>query len=76
MKLCKLKVRGKNNTKREIGLLCIAYNFNKYLAKLSRKKAKSSITSIKNCLTMKSKNNGFALNSSKSQNGSQNIIKF
>ena len=38
MKLCKLKVRDKNSTKREIGLFCIAYNFNKYLAKLSRKK--------------------------------------
>ena len=38
MKLRKLKVRGKNSTKREIGLFCIAYNFNKYLAKLSRKK--------------------------------------
>ena len=38
MKLRKLKVRGKNSTKREIGVFCIAYNFNKYLAKLSRKK--------------------------------------
>ena len=38
MKLRKLKVRGKNSIKREIGLFCIAYNFNKYLAKLSRKK--------------------------------------
>lgn len=38
MKLRKLKVRGKKSAKREIGLFCIAYNFNKYLAKLSRKK--------------------------------------
>jgi len=38
MKLRKLKVRGKNSTKREIGLFCIAYNFNKYITKLSRKK--------------------------------------
>ena len=38
MKLRKLKVRGKNSTKREIGLFCIAYNFNRYLAKLIRKK--------------------------------------
>ncbi|PHI16991.1 transposase [Fusobacterium polymorphum] len=38
MKLRKLKVRGKESTKREIGLFCIAYNFNRYLAKLVRKK--------------------------------------
>lgn len=38
MKLRKLKVRGKKSVKREIGLFCIAYNFNKYLTKLSRKK--------------------------------------
>ena len=38
MKLCKLKVRGKNSVKREIALFCIAYNFNRYLAKLVRKK--------------------------------------
>ena len=38
IKLHKLKVRGKNSTKREIELFCIAYNFNKYLAKLIRKK--------------------------------------
>ena len=38
MKLHKLKVREKNSTKREIGLFCIAYNFNKYITKLSRKK--------------------------------------
>ena len=37
MKLRKLKVRGKNSIKREIGLFCIAYNFNRYLAKLIRK---------------------------------------
>lgn len=47
MKLCKLKVRGKNNTKREIGLLCIAYNFNKYLAKLSRKKQRVVLHPLK-----------------------------
>ena len=38
MKLRKLKVRGKNSVKREIALFCIAYNFNRYLAKLIRKK--------------------------------------
>ena len=38
MKLRKLKVRGKESAKREIGLFCIAYNFNRYLAKLVRKK--------------------------------------
>ena len=38
MKLCKLKVKGKNSVKREIALFCIAYNFNRYLAKLARKK--------------------------------------
>ena len=38
MKLHKLKVREKNSTKREIELFCIAYNFNKYITKLSRKK--------------------------------------
>jgi len=38
MKLHKLKVREKNSTKREIGLFCIAYNFNRYLTKLVRKK--------------------------------------
>ena len=38
MKLCKLKVRGKESAKREIGIFCIAYNFNRYLAKLIRKK--------------------------------------
>lgn len=38
MKLRKLKVRGKKSAKREIGLFCIVYNFNKYLAKLNRKK--------------------------------------
>ncbi|MBS5186765.1 MAG: IS5/IS1182 family transposase, partial [Fusobacterium nucleatum] len=38
MKLRKLKVRGKNSVKREIALFCIAYNFNRYLAKLVRKK--------------------------------------
>ena len=37
MKLRKLKVRGKESAKREIGLFCIAYNFNRYLAKLVRK---------------------------------------
>ena len=37
MKFCKLKVRGKESAKREIGLFCIAYNFNRYLAKLVRK---------------------------------------
>ena len=43
---------------------------------IKEKKARSSITSIKNCLTMKNKNNGFVLNSSKNQNGSQNRMKF
>lgn len=38
MKLRKLKVRGKESAKREIGLFCIAYNFNRCLAKLIRKK--------------------------------------
>ena len=38
MKLRKLKVRGKESAKREIGVFCIAYNFNRYLAKLVRKK--------------------------------------
>ena len=38
MKLRKLKVRGKESAKREIGVFCIAYNFNRYLAKLARKK--------------------------------------
>ena len=47
MKLRKLKVRGKNSTKREIRLFCIAYNFNKYLAKLSRKKQGAVLHSLK-----------------------------
>ena len=38
MKLCKLKVRGKESAQREIGVFCIAYNFNRYLVKLIRKK--------------------------------------
>jgi len=38
MNLRKLKVRGKESVKREIALFCIAYNFNRYLAKLIRKK--------------------------------------
>ncbi len=38
MNLRKLKVRGKESAKREIGLFCIAYNFNRYLSKLIRKK--------------------------------------
>ena len=38
MKLRKLKVKGKESAKREIGAFCIAYNFNRYLAKLIRKK--------------------------------------
>ena len=38
MKLRKLKVRGEESAKREIGLFCIAYNFNRYLAKLIKKK--------------------------------------
>ncbi|EFE86155.1 hypothetical protein FUSPEROL_01899 [Fusobacterium periodonticum ATCC 33693] len=50
MKLRKLKVKGKESAKREIGLFCIAYNFNRYLAKLVRKKAGSNIASIKNSL--------------------------
>ena len=38
MKLHKLKVKVKENTKREIGIFCIAYNFNRYLTKLVRRK--------------------------------------
>ena len=38
IKLHKLKVRVKESTKRQIGLFCIAYNFNRYIAKLIRKK--------------------------------------
>ena len=38
MNLRKLKVRGKESAKREIALFCIAYNFNRYLTKLIRKK--------------------------------------
>ena len=38
MKLRKLKVRGKESAQREIGVFCIAYNFNRYLSKLIRKK--------------------------------------
>ena len=38
MKLRKLKVRGKNSVKREIALFCIAYNFNRYIFKLSKNK--------------------------------------
>ena len=36
MKLRKLKVRGKNSVKREIALFYIAYNFNRYISKLSK----------------------------------------
>ena len=38
MKLHKLKVKVKESTKREIGIFCIAYNFNRYLTKLVRRK--------------------------------------
>ena len=47
MKLHKLKVREKNSTKREIGLFCIAYNFNKYITKLSRNKIGIVLHSLK-----------------------------
>ena len=36
MKLCKLKVKGKNSVKRKIALFCIEYNFNRYISKLSK----------------------------------------
>lgn len=47
MKLRKLKVSGKKSVKREIGLFCIAYNFNKYLTKLSRKKQRIVLHPLK-----------------------------
>ena len=46
-KLRKLKVRGKESAKREIGVFCIAYNFNRYLAKLVRKKQGVILHSLK-----------------------------
>ncbi len=47
MKLCKLKVRGKNSVKREIALFCIAYNFNRYISKLSKNKIGIVLHSLK-----------------------------
>ena len=47
MKLCKLKVRGKNSVKREIALFCIAYNFNRYISKLSKNKIGTVLHSLK-----------------------------
>ena len=49
MKLCKLKVKGKgkNSVKREIALFCIAYNFNRYISKLSKNKIETVLHSLK-----------------------------
>ena len=47
MKLCKLKVKGKNSVKREIALFCIAYNFNRYISKLSKNKIGTVLHSLK-----------------------------
>ena len=47
MKLYKLKVRGKNSIKRELALFCIAYNFNKYISKLSKNKIGIVLHSLK-----------------------------
>uniref|UniRef100_UPI00356177B8 transposase n=1 Tax=Fusobacterium nucleatum TaxID=851 RepID=UPI00356177B8 len=47
MKLHKLKVRGKNSVKREIALFCIAYNFNRYISKLSKNKIGIVLHSLK-----------------------------
>lgn len=47
MKLCKLKVRGKNSVKREIALFCIVYNFNRYISKLSKNKIGIVLHSLK-----------------------------
>ena len=47
MKLRKLKVRGKNSVKREIALFCIAYNFNRYISKLSKNKIGTVLHSLK-----------------------------
>ncbi|WP_150152677.1 transposase, partial [Fusobacterium nucleatum] len=47
VKLCKLKVRGKNSVKREIALFCIAYNFNRYISKLSKNKIGIVLHSLK-----------------------------
>ena len=47
MKLRKLKVRGKNSVKREIALFCIAYNFNRYISKLSKNKIETVLHSLK-----------------------------
>ena len=49
MKLCKLKVKGKgkNSVKREIVLFCIAYNFNRYISKLSKNKIETVLHSLK-----------------------------
>ncbi|WP_338949826.1 transposase [Fusobacterium nucleatum] len=47
MKLRKLKVRGKNSVKREIALFCIAYNFNRYISKLSKNKIGIVLHSLK-----------------------------
>ncbi|WP_338960249.1 transposase [Fusobacterium nucleatum] len=47
VKLRKLKVRGKNSVKREIALFCIAYNFNRYISKLSKNKIGIVLHSLK-----------------------------
>ena len=47
MKLCKLKVKGKNSVKREIALFCIEYNFNRYISKLSKNKIETVLHSLK-----------------------------
>ena len=47
MKLHELKVRGKNSVKREIGLFCITYNFNRYISKLGKNKIGTVLHSLK-----------------------------
>ena len=47
MKLHKLKVKDKNSFKREIVLFCIAYNFNRYISKLSKNKIETVLHSLK-----------------------------
>ena len=47
MKLCKLKVKGKNSVKREIALFSIEYNFNRYISKLSKNKIETVLHSLK-----------------------------
>ena len=47
MKLRKLKVRDKDSVKREVALFCIAYNFNRYISKLSKNKIGTVLHSLK-----------------------------